>query len=126
MRTVDLTIHDVAFGGKGVGRDAGKAVFVPFTIDGERVSVRIVRDKRQFAEAELVEVLDPSTERVSPPCPYFGSCGGCSYQHIRYAHQLKLKTRQVEQAMRRIARLNDPPMDAIVPSPLPYEYRNRI
>jgi 23S rRNA (uracil1939-C5)-methyltransferase len=126
MQTVELTIHDVAFGGKGVARDSGKAVFVPFTIDGERVSARIVREKRQFAEAELVEVLEASPHRVGPPCPYFGRCGGCSYQHISYEHQLELKARQVEQAMRRIARLAEPPMRPIVPSPASYSYRNRI
>jgi tRNA/tmRNA/rRNA uracil-C5-methylase (TrmA/RlmC/RlmD family) len=126
MRTVDLTIHDVAFGGKGVARDAGKAVFVPFTVDGERVSARIIREKKQFVEAELIEVLEPSSHRVSAPCPYFGRCGGCSYQHISYEHQLELKVRQVEQAMRRIARLVEPPMRPIVPSPSPYSYRNRI
>ena len=126
MRTVDLTIHDVAFGGKGVARDEGKAVFVPFTIEGERITARITREKKQFAEAELVEVLDPSADRVVAPCPYFGRCGGCSYQHIGYAHQLELKEKQVAQAMRRIARLNEPPMRPIVPSPLPYAYRNRI
>ena len=126
MRTVELSIHDVAFGGKGVARDGGKAVFVPFTIDGERVSARIDREKRQFAEAELVEVLEASPHRVEPPCPYFGRCGGCSYQHISYAHQLGLKARQVEQAMRRIARLAEPPMRPIVPSSSAYSYRNRI
>jgi len=126
MRTVELTIHDIAFGGKGVARDNGKAVFVPFTIDGERVSARITREKKQFAEADLVEVLESSAHRVAPPCPYFGRCGGCSYQHIRYDHQLVLKAHQVEQAMRRIARLAEPPMRPMVPSPLPYAYRNRI
>jgi len=126
MRTADLTIHDVAFGGKGVARDGGKAVFVPFTIDGERITARFTREKKQFAEAELVEVLESSPHRVAAPCPYFGRCGGCSYQHIDYAHQLELKEKQVAQAMRRIARLNDPPMRPIVPSPLPYAYRNRI
>jgi 23S rRNA (uracil1939-C5)-methyltransferase len=126
MRSAELKIEDVAFGGKGVARDAGKAVFIPFTIDSERVTAKIVREKKQFAEAELVEVLEPSAERVAAPCPYFGRCGGCSYQHISYNHQLELKARQVEQAMRRIARLTDPPMRPIVPSPLPYGYRNRI
>jgi tRNA/tmRNA/rRNA uracil-C5-methylase (TrmA/RlmC/RlmD family) len=126
MRTVELTIQDVAFGGKGVARDAGKAVFVPFTIDGERVSARVVREKKQFAEAELIEVLEPSPERVEAGCPYFGRCGGCSYQHISYSHQLELKARQVEQAMRRIAKMSEPPMRPIVPSPSPYAYRNRI
>ncbi len=126
MRSADLTIHDVAFGGKGVARDGGKAVFVPFTVDGERITARITREKKQFAEAELIEVLEPSPHRVVAPCPYFGRCGGCSYQHIDYAHQLELKQKQVEQAMRRIARLSEPPMRPIIPSPLPYAYRNRI
>ena len=126
MRSVELLIEDVAFGGKGVARDEGKAVFVPFTIDGERVTVKITREKKQFAEGELLELLDPSPHRVVPECPYFGRCGGCSYQHINYAHQLELKARQVEQAMRRIGKISEPPMQPIIPSPLPYGYRNRI
>ena len=98
MRTAELLIHDIAFGGKGVARDEGKAVFIPFTIEGERVTAQIVREKKQFAEGELVELLEPSPERVAPACPYFGRCGGCSYQHISYAHQLEIKAKQVEQA----------------------------
>lgn len=123
---MELQIEDVAFGGKGVGRFNGKAVFVPFTIEGERVSARIVREKKQFAEAELEEVLDASAHRVEPPCPYYGRCGGCSYQHISYEHQLEVKAKQVQQALRRIAHLENPPMQAMIPSPKPYEYRNRI
>ena len=126
MRRVELKIEDVAFGGKGVARDEGKAVFIPFTMEGERVTAEIVREKKQFAEGELVDLLEPSPERVDPVCPYFGKCGGCSYQHISYGHQLELKARQVEQAMRRIGRLAEPPMRPIIPSPLPYGYRNRI
>jgi tRNA/tmRNA/rRNA uracil-C5-methylase (TrmA/RlmC/RlmD family) len=101
-------------------------VFVPFTIDGERVSARIVREKKQFAEAELADVLEPSAHRVEPRCPYFGRCGGCAYQHISYAHQLETKTRQVEQALRRIGKFPAVPMRPIIPSPAEYEYRNRI
>jgi 23S rRNA (uracil1939-C5)-methyltransferase len=126
MRSVDLKIEDVAFGGKGVARDEGKAVFIPYTIDGERITANIVREKKQFAEGELVELLERSPDRATPECPYFGRCGGCSYQHISYPHQLELKARQVEQAMRRIGRLAEPPMRPMVPSPLPYHYRNRI
>ncbi|PYK04420.1 MAG: hypothetical protein DME66_09935, partial [Verrucomicrobia bacterium] len=80
MRIVDLRILDIAFGGKGVGRDSGKAVFTPFTIDGEIVSAEIVREKKQFAEAELLDVKESSPHRVTPECPYFGRCGGCAYQ----------------------------------------------
>jgi len=126
MRTVELTINDIAFGGKGVARDEGKAVFVPFTIESERITAQIVREKKQFAEAELTEILEPSADRVAPKCPYFGRCGGCSYQHMSYPHQLATKARQVEQAMRRIGRLTAPPMQPMVPSPEEYEYRNRI
>lgn len=126
MRKVELTIEDIAFGGKGVGRDEGKAVFVPFTIEKERISAKITREKKQFAEGELIELLEPSPERTRPECPYFGRCGGCAYQHMSYAHQLVVKTRQVEQAMRRIAKLPEPRMQPMVPSPFPYGYRNRI
>jgi 23S rRNA (uracil1939-C5)-methyltransferase len=126
MRIVDLTIEDVAFGGKGVGRDRGKAVFVPFTIDGERVRARIVREKKQFAEAEVVDVIEASPHRVAPPCPYFGRCGGCAYQHINYEHQLAIKSRQVRDVLQRIGKLKDVPVRPIVPSPRQYAYRNRI
>jgi 23S rRNA (uracil1939-C5)-methyltransferase len=126
MRPVELHIHDVAFGGKGVGRSEGKAVFVPFTIDGERVVAQIVREKKQFAEAEIAEVLAPAEQRVTPECPYFGRCGGCSYQHISYEHQLAIKHRQVEQILRRVGRIENPPMQPIIPSPRSYRYRNRV
>jgi len=126
LRTVDLKVKDVAFGGKGVARDNGKAVFIPFTIDGERVSAKIVREKQQFAEAELVDVRESSLHRVKPECPYFGRCGGCSYQHIDYEHQLTLKFRQVRDVLRHIGKLADVPMRPIIPSPFSYRYRNRI
>jgi 23S rRNA (uracil1939-C5)-methyltransferase len=126
MRIVDLKIEDIAFGGKGVGRESGKAVFVPYTIEGETVSAEIVREKKQFAEAELVDVKEKSSHRVQPPCPYFGRCGGCAYQHIEYEHQLAIKWRQVRDVLRRIGKFQDVPMRPIVPSPQQYGYRNRI
>ncbi|HXI74207.1 MAG TPA: class I SAM-dependent RNA methyltransferase [Pyrinomonadaceae bacterium] len=126
MRLVDLTIEDVAFGGKGVAREQGKAVFVPYTIEGELVSAEIVREKKQFAEAELVEVKQSSPNRVAPECPYFGRCGGCAYQHIDYQYQLSIKWRQVRDALQRIGKLKDVPMRPIIPSPTQYAYRNRI
>jgi tRNA/tmRNA/rRNA uracil-C5-methylase (TrmA/RlmC/RlmD family) len=126
LRTVDLKITDVAFGGKGVARENGKAVFIPFTIEGELVSAKITREKKQFAEAEFVDLGQRSPYRVDPPCPYFGRCGGCAYQHIDYAHQLEIKTRQVRDVLKRIGKLDDVPMRSIIPSPLPYAYRNRV
>ena len=126
MRLVDLTIENIAFGGKGIAREKGKAVFVPYTIEGERVSAEIVREKKQFAEAELVEVKENSPDRVAPECPYFGRCGGCAYQHIAYEHQLAVKWRQVREALQRIGELKDVPMRPILPSRNHYAYRNRI
>ena len=123
---ITLTIHDVAFGGKGVARHEGKVVFVPYVIPGEVVAAEVVREKKKFAEADLVSVETPSPDRVAPPCPYFGRCGGCAYQHMTYERQLALKAAQVEQTLRRVGRLAEVPMRPIVPAPKPYEYRNRI
>jgi 23S rRNA (uracil1939-C5)-methyltransferase len=125
-REVELLITDIAFGGKGVGRAEKKAVFVPFTIAGERVAARITREKKSFADAALVRLIQPSPERTIPRCPYFGRCGGCSYQHIHYEHQLHWKARQVNEALRRIGKIQEPPIRPIVPSPEEYAYRNRI
>src|SRR4029453_6997846 len=126
MRIVDLKIADVAFGGKGVARENGKAVFVLYTIEGETVSVEIVREKKQFAEAELVDVKESSPHRVTPECPYFGRCGGCADQHIDYEHQHSIKMRQVRDVLQRIGKLKDIPMRPIIPSPKQYGYRSRI
>jgi tRNA/tmRNA/rRNA uracil-C5-methylase (TrmA/RlmC/RlmD family) len=123
---VQLTIQDIAFGGKGVARHEGLVVFVPFVAPGERVTARIVRRKKKFAEAELVSVEEPSPDRVAAPCPVFGQCGGCSYQHLAYERQLAIKSAQVEQTLRRVGRLGDVPMQPIVGSPRDYGYRNRI
>ena len=124
--TIQLPIHDIAFGGKGVGRFEGLAVFVPFVIAGEQVTVRLARKKKKFAEADLVSVDQPSPERVEPPCPYFGVCGGCAYQHIRYERQLEIKAAQVEQTLRRVGHLEQAPMRPPIASPQQYGYRNRI
>src|SRR5881397_1108218 len=124
MRLVDLRIEDIALGGKGVGREQGKAIFVPYTIEGELVSAEIVREKKQFAEAELVEVRQSSPHRVNASCPYFGRCGGCAYQHIDYEHQLAIKWRQVRDVLQRIGKIAEPPMRSMVPSPAAYGYRN--
>ena len=94
---MELQIQDVAFGGKGVARTDGKAVFVPYVIDGESVSASITREHKKFLEAELETILTASPHRVEPRCQYFGRCGGCVYQHIEYEHQLALKWRQVKE-----------------------------
>jgi len=121
-----LEITDVAYGGAGLGRHDGRVVFVPFTIPGETVRVRINRAHRSWLGGDVVEIVQPSPDRIAPPCPWFGRCGGCAYQHIAYPRQLEIKTRQVSEALRRIGKLPEPPIEPARPSPLAYGYRNRL
>lgn len=121
-----LQIHDMAFGGKGVARHDGKVFFVPFTIPGETVTARVVRQKKNFGEADLVAVEVASPDRVAPECPYFARCGGCSYQHIAYPRQLAIKAAQVEQTLLRVGRLAHVPMRPAIAALQPFGYRNRI
>lgn len=123
---VTLEIKDIAFGGKGVGRLEGMACFVPGVIEGETVRVRIGKVKSRLMEAALLEVTESSPYRIEPPCPVFLHCGGCAYQHIDYAHQLRIKETQLREALRRLGGLTDPPVGAMIASPEPYGYRNRI
>jgi tRNA/tmRNA/rRNA uracil-C5-methylase (TrmA/RlmC/RlmD family) len=121
-----VTIADIAFGGEGVARVDDFVVFVPFVIVGEEVEVEITELKKNFARARLLNVLKPSPDRVQPPCPYFGDCGGCQYQHVRYERQLELKHKQISDLFQRIGGFSSALIDPVVPCPAPYGYRNRI
>lgn len=123
---IDVEINDIGFGGRGVGRVDGVACFVPGVIEKEKVRVKIAKVKSRMMEAWLLEVLEPSPYRVEPPCPVFLKCGGCSYQHIDYPHQLQIKETQLREALRRLGGLSDPPVLPMIASPEPYGYRNRI
>ncbi len=122
----ELLIERVSYGGAGIGRLEGKVVFVPFTIPGERVLVEIVRQKKNFAEAKLLEVLEAASGRQSPQCPVFGACGGCAYQHVDYATQLEWKSSQVRDLLERVGRIAAPPVAPALASPKPWAFRNRI
>jgi 23S rRNA (uracil1939-C5)-methyltransferase len=121
---MDVTIEKLVPGGNGMARHDGKVIFVPMTLPGEKVRVRIVDSKKDFARAEPVEILTPSPDRVKPPCPVFGRCGGCDWQHIDYQAQLREKVAMVEDALRRTGGLVFPGL-AIEPGK-PWRYRNRI
>jgi 23S rRNA (uracil1939-C5)-methyltransferase len=123
---IDLEITDTAYGGDGIARHEGRVVFVPFAIPGEKVRARVVDLHRSYARAEIRTVSTPSPDRMAPPCPLFMRCGGCAYQHMAYARQLEIKTRQVAEAFRRIGKIADPPVEPARPSPQEYHYRNRI
>ncbi len=101
-------------------------VFVPYVAAGETVRVEITRRHKGYLEARLLAVEEASPERVEPRCPYFGSCGGCSYQHLRIQEQRRIKRAQVAQVLKRIGKLAEAPVEPTVPSPVDYGYRNRI
>lgn len=123
---IELTISDLAFGGEGVGRWHDFVVFVPFVLTGEVVEAAITEVKKRFARARLVRIIQPSPGRVAPPCPYFTACGGCQYQHIAYAEQLALKSKQLGDLFERLGGLARSVIEPIVPCPEQYGYRNRI
>lgn len=107
-----------------MARVAGKAVFVPLALPGERVGVRIVEDKRGYALAEAEEIVETSAERVAPACPHFGACGGCQYQHADYAAQLAFKQAILRETLER-AGVRAPDEIAVLAAE-PWAYRNRI
>lgn len=121
-----VTIEDIGFGGEGVARVADFVLFVPFVVLNEVVEVEVTEVKKSFGRGKLLNVIKAAPERVTPPCPYFGDCGGCQYQHIDYAAQLRLKHKQIVDLFERVGGFAHPPIDPLVPCPAPYGYRNRI
>lgn len=123
---ITLPIHDVGFGGEGVGRHQDFVVFVTGAIPGETVEAEVTEVKKQFARARLLKVITASPDRVEPRCRYYGQCGGCQYQHVSYARQLEIKTKQVRDLLMRIGKMPSEKVLDTVPCPEPYGYRNRI
>jgi 23S rRNA (uracil1939-C5)-methyltransferase len=119
-----LRIDKAIYGGAGLGRHEGKAVFTPLTLPGELVTVSVAKSKASFAEALLDTILEPAPTRTTPPCPYFGTCGGCHYQHATYAAQRAMKAAILEETLTR-ARLAPLP-DILTHASQPLGYRNRI
>lgn len=118
------------YGGDGLARlpadehGRGKAVFVPYVLEGEEVEASIDEQRPGFVRAKLDRILTPSSLRVEAPCPYFQRCGGCHYQHTSYEHQLEIKAAILRENLRRIAKFELGPELKIKASP-PWNYRNR-
>ena len=127
---MEITIEKLIYGGDGLARlpadDRGrrKAVFVPFTLPGEKVSVTLKQEKGGFDRALVERILEPSAQRIEPGCPYFQHCGGCHYQHMEYALQLQSKVAILRENLQRLAKL-DFPSEIKVHSASPWGYRNR-
>jgi 23S rRNA (uracil1939-C5)-methyltransferase len=119
-------IESMAFKGYGVSRIDGKVVFIPYSAIGDEVWVEIVEEKKNYSTGKCVDILAPSLWRVKPPCSYFGTCGGCQWQHIDYAHQAELKKEILKDILMRLGGLKTIPPIPAFPSPDPYDYRTRV
>jgi len=123
---LELVIDDLAFGGEGVGRVNGYVVFVRGAVPGDRVRAKLVDARSRFGRAVIESIATPSPDRVEPPCPYFGRCGGCRLQHLAYPAQLAFKEKQVRDCLERIGGLGAFELRPILPAPEPYGYRNKM
>lgn len=124
---IEITLTSLVYGGEALGRlPDGRAVFVPYALPGERIAIRLTEEKKRYAKAELLEVLQPAPERVPPRCRHFGVCGGCHYQHMSYDAQLKAKRDILAEQLERIGGISHPPVRPTLPSPQAWYYRNYV
>lgn len=122
----ELTLTAHAYGGAAVGRlPDGRAAFVPFGLPGERVRIEMVEEKERLVRGRLVSVLEGAPGRVTPRCKHYGTCGGCHYQHMSYPQQLIAKAEILDDQLRRIGRIENPPVAATVGGE-PWNYRNYL
>lgn len=124
--TFTTTIEKLIDGGAGLARLDGQVVFIPGVCPGERVRARVTAVKSGYAEAALEAVVTPSADRIKPPCPVAGRCGGCQWQHLDYPAQLRAKIEILREDLHRIGGLSEPPLLPPLGAPHPYDYRSRI
>ena len=121
---MEVRIEKLVYGGDGLAHHEGNTVFVPLVLPGELVRIESSTKKKKFIRGRLDSVVEPSPERVAAPCPHFGRCGGCQYQHMPYDAQIRYKTEILRETLGRIGRIQWPGEIAAHPSK-PFEYRNR-
>ncbi|UPA28262.1 MAG: class I SAM-dependent RNA methyltransferase [Verrucomicrobiota bacterium] len=122
---LEITIDNITNLGLGVGRHEGWVIMVPNVAIGERVRCRIFRNHCNYSEADLLEVLEPSPDRVEPRCPLFGLCGGCQYQHLKDETQRQLKRQHITELLQRLAGI-ECPVEPICCTPHTYHYRSKL
>jgi 23S rRNA (uracil-5-)-methyltransferase RumA len=123
---IDLTVDRMAFGGQGIARLDGLVIFVKGGIPGDKVKAFIFTKKKAYAEAKIQELLAPSADRIQAPCPYFGTCGGCQWQQVKYERQLEYKRAHVEEALSHIGSLSGIEILDAIPSEKRFGYRNKM
>ncbi len=125
LKTAEITIDRLAFGGAGVGRIDGKACFVPFSAPGDRLKIKTEKEHRSWTEGSIIEIIEPSSHRVEPFCPHFRNCGGCDWQHISHDFQCEAKRNILVDSLARIGSISEPPVPETVASPVSSSYRAR-
>jgi 23S rRNA (uracil1939-C5)-methyltransferase len=123
---IEVEITGIAFGGKGLVRINGMAVFVDQTVPGDKALIRIIRKKKNYAEACVVELVEASPQRIKPPCIYSGFCGGCKWQFLDYDVQLIYKHQHVVESLEHIGQIKNVPVHPTMASPLKFGYRNKM
>jgi len=123
---LELEIDRIAFGGRGLTRVDGLAVFVDGAVPKDRVAVRVVKKRKNYAEAKVLEVLEQSPHRVKAPCQYSGICGGCKWQFLGYDYQLLYKQQHVVESLNHIALMKNVIVHPTIPSDKIFGYRNKM
>ena len=123
---LELSVSDLAFGGKGIAWVEGLTVFVDQAVPGDQVAARIVKRKKNYAEARVISLLSPSADRIEPPCPYSGWCGGCKWQFLRYDRQLEYKQRHVSESLAHIGGLQGLWVHPTRTTDQIFHYRNKM
>jgi 23S rRNA (uracil1939-C5)-methyltransferase len=121
---MEVRIEKLVYGGDGLAHHDGQTVFVPLVLPGELVQIESSARKKKFIRGRLERVMEPSAERVPAPCPHFGRCGGCQYQHMPYGAQLRYKAEILRETLGRIGRIQWTGAIETQASP-PFGYRNR-
>jgi 23S rRNA (uracil1939-C5)-methyltransferase len=123
---VQANIESMAFKGYGVARVDGKVLFIPYSVIGDKAWIKMTEKKKNYSIGKLSQLIEPSPWRVNPPCPFFGQCGGCHWQHINDSIQINLKKEILKEVLKRLGSLKEIPPITVVSSPQPYGYRARI
>jgi 23S rRNA (uracil1939-C5)-methyltransferase len=126
LSNITGNIESLSFGGDGILRHEGLVIFVPLTASGDCVQVRITEKKQRFAHGELIHIESPSPLRCTPPCPYFGTCGGCQLQHLLSQPQVAAKHRFILDALQRIGKIKHIPPFEVVAAQRTWGYRRHI
>ena len=120
----EFSPHKLVYGGEALGHAEGRTVLAPYALPGERLEVETTRVAKGVVHARPLRILEAAPERVNPPCPYFGRCGGCHYQHLGVEHQVRWKSEIVRETLQRIGKISWD-REIKVHQASPWNYRNQ-